>query len=132
MNVMKAAIEQVKNSEFVPNFAIYNVNGKIKVFKRKQTPQRTYTRNGVIFKTIDGKRIAYRRQVNNKMIFLLDVPEEIIISERNVFINRTLEVLNICDEIEYVVKEIKTGYEGDQYIKNEITVRIIYERVKPN
>jgi len=99
--------------------------------KPKIIPQRTYTRNGTIFKTVDGVRRKFGKIMVVQFKASQDVDEETIKREIVFAANEQLKKLNICSEIAYIQQPAEVGIYGRDFIENMFTVQIKFERVKP-
>ena len=98
----------------------------------KPTPQRTYTRKGVIYKTIDGVRRRFGKIMVLEFKASQDLDELTLKNEIRLAADNQLKKLNVCNEIAYMQQPAEVGIYGDDYIENMMTVQIKFKRVKPN
>lgn len=95
----------------------------------KPTPQRTYTRNGTIFKTVDGVRMRFGLRMNCRFKFSNQIEQQQFIRELIRFrYEQQLKLFNQSGF--YYTKELETiGFDGDDFIHDIQTVRIRFARV---
>ena len=115
-----------------PRILSAGVNFLKEVIMNKPTPQRTYTRKGVIFKTIDGVRRKFGEIMVLEFKASQDIDEEILKREIVIASDNQLKKLNVCNEIAYIQQPAEVSIYGDDYIQNLMTVQIKFKRVKPN
>jgi len=98
----------------------------------KPVPQRTYTRKGTIFKTVDGVRRKFGKTMIVLMKVSTELESEILHTEIEIECKKQADYLNAVPEIQYTLKEgIEVSIFGDDFIRQLATVRMIFERVKP-
>lgn len=97
----------------------------------KPIPQRTYTRNGTIFKTVDGVRYKSGQRMAYRFEFSMELP----VSDIYNFIESKLpifaEQLKLHSGKDYLFKHIRTGQTAEAFIEQELICIATFERVKP-
>lgn len=97
----------------------------------KPIPQRTYTRNGTIFKTVEGVRYKSGKIMKYRMEFSIELPVpdiyNYIESELDFFITE----LNLHSGKDYLLRHIRFGQTTEAFINEEIICIATFERVKP-
>lgn len=95
----------------------------------KKIPQRDYTRNGTIFKTVDGVRKKFGLRMTCHFKFSNDIE---VTDYINLFYNfRNEEQIRLCNESGYVyAKELESiGFVDDDFIHNNKTIQIRFIRL---
>ena len=105
--------------------------GAIHMPKPKHIPQRTYTRNGVIFKTVDGVRRKFGRAMNVHFNFSNELTAKDVM--KHLFKFRYEQQLKLCEDSGYLyARELESiGFNQDDFIQDCKTIRIRFVRLGP-